>query len=112
MWCRCRSTAGVRRRSTIDVERHGEQSVAERGKQMAYPAERKCAMDHAWIRITVELGEIGITGYAQRQRGDVVCLDLPDVGRTVHAGESFRSIESVKAVSDLFAPMSGEVIAV
>ena len=55
---------------------------------------------------------MGITDYAQRQLGDVVFVDLPDVGRHISAGESFGSIESVKAVSELFAPMSGEVVEV
>jgi glycine cleavage system H protein len=55
---------------------------------------------------------VGITDYAQQQLGDVVYVELPDVGRTVSAGESFGSIESVKAVSELFAPMSGEIVAV
>jgi glycine cleavage system H protein len=56
--------------------------------------------------------EVGITDYAQEQLGDVVFVELPDVGRRVNAGESFGSIESVKAVSELFAPVSGEIIAV
>ncbi len=58
------------------------------------------------------MAEVGITDYAQKQLGDVVFVDLPDVGRTITAGESFGSIESVKAVSELFAPVSGEVIEV
>lgn len=77
---------------------------------MAYPSDLKYTRDHEWIRIAGDTAEIGITDYAQRQLGDVVYVDLPDVGRTITAGESFGSIESVKAVSELFAPMSGEVI--
>src|SRR6267378_4021894 len=79
---------------------------------MAYPADRKYTNDHEWIRIAGDTGEVGITGYAQQQLGDVVYVELPDVGRKVTAGESFGSIESVKAVSELFAPLRGEVGAV
>ena len=79
---------------------------------MAYPADRKYTKDHEWIRIAGDTGEVGITDYAQQQLGDVVYVELPEVGRKVSAGESFGSIESVKAVSELFAPMSGEVVAV
>ena len=79
---------------------------------MAYPAELKYTKDHEWIRISGDTAEIGITDYAQQQLGDVVYVDLPDVGREISAGESFGSIESVKAVSELFAPMTGEVLEV
>jgi glycine cleavage system H protein len=79
---------------------------------MAYPADRKYTKDHEWIRIAGDTGEVGITDYAQQQLGDVVYVELPDVGRKITAGESFGSIESVKAVSELFAPLSGEVVAV
>jgi glycine cleavage system H protein len=79
---------------------------------MAYPTDLKYTKDHEWIRITGDTAEVGITDYAQEQLGDVVYVELPDVGRTVTAGDSFGSIESVKAVSELFAPTSGEVIAV
>ena len=74
---------------------------------MAYPADLKYTKDHEWIRISGDSAEVGITDYAQQQLGDVVYVELPDVGRTVKAGESFGSIESVKAVSELFAPVSG-----
>lgn len=77
---------------------------------MAYPTDRKYTKDHEWIRVAGDSADIGITDYAQRQLGDVVFVELPDVGRTMTAGESFGSIESVKAVSELFAPMSGEVV--
>jgi glycine cleavage system H protein len=79
---------------------------------MAYPADLKYTKDHEWVRISGETAEIGITDYAQQQLGDVVYVDLPEAGRTITAGESFGSIESVKAVSELFAPVSGEVVAV
>ena len=79
---------------------------------MSYPADLKYTKDHEWIRLTGEIAEIGITDFAQDQLGDVVFVELPDPGRKITAGESFGTIESVKAVSELFAPMSGEVIEV
>ena len=77
---------------------------------MAYPADLKYTKDHEWVRIDGDTAEIGITDFAQRQLGDVVYVELPDVGRHIEAGQSFGSIESVKAVSELFAPLSGEVL--
>jgi glycine cleavage system H protein len=79
---------------------------------MAYPADLKYTKDHEWIRLSGDIAEIGITDFAQEQLGDVVYVELPEAGRAITAGESFGSIESVKAVSELFAPMSGEVIEV
>jgi glycine cleavage system H protein len=79
---------------------------------MSYPADRKYTKDHEWIRIAGDTGEVGITDYAQKALGDVVFVELPEIGRKITAGESFGSIESVKAVSELFAPMSGEVVEV
>ena len=79
---------------------------------MAYPADRKYSKDHEWIRVSGDTAEIGITDYAQQQLGDVVYVDLPAVGRRLSAGDAFGSIESVKAVSELFSPMSGEVVEV
>ena len=76
---------------------------------MAYPTDRKYTKDHEWIRVSGDTADVGITDYAQRQLGDVVYVDLPEVGRRLTAGESFGSIESVKAVSELYAPVSGEV---
>jgi glycine cleavage system H protein len=77
---------------------------------MSYPDDRKYTKDHEWIRISGDTAEIGITDYAQQQLGDVVYVELPDVSASVSAGQAFGSIESVKAVSELFAPMSGSVI--
>jgi glycine cleavage system H protein len=79
---------------------------------MVYPADLKYTKDHEWMRVSGDVAEVGITDYAQEQLGDVVFVELPDVGRRVNAGESFGSIESVKAVSELFAPAAGEIIAV
>ena len=77
-----------------------------------YPPELKYTKDHEWIRLDGETGRVGITDYAQGQLGDVVFVDLPEVGRRFAQGEQFGSIESVKAVSDLFSPVSGEVVEV
>jgi glycine cleavage system H protein len=79
---------------------------------MAYPAGCKYTKDHEWIEPAGETGKVGITDYAQQQLGDVVYLELPDVGTTLKAGQVFGTIESVKAVSELYAPVSGEVVAV
>ena len=62
---------------------------------MAYPTDRKYTKDHEWIRLSADTGEIGITDYAQQQLGDVVYVELPEVGRRLTAGEAFGSIESV-----------------
>jgi glycine cleavage system H protein len=82
------------------------------GAEMAYPADLKYTKDHEWMRVSGDLAEIGITNYAQEQLGDVVFVELPDVGRRVNPGEAFGSIESVKAVSELFAPAAGEIVEV
>jgi glycine cleavage system H protein len=79
---------------------------------MAYPDDRKYTKDHEWIRVSGEVAEVGITDYAQQQLGDVVYVELPEVGTQVAAGQPFGSIESVKAVSELFAPMAGQVVEV
>jgi glycine cleavage system H protein len=77
-----------------------------------YPADRKYTKDHEWIQLSNGEGTIGITDYAQQQLGDVVFIELPDVGKTLSQGEMFGTIESVKAVSELYSPMSGQVVAV
>jgi glycine cleavage system H protein len=79
---------------------------------MAYPASFKYTKDHEWIDLAGDRGKVGITDYAQQQLGDVVYLDLPEVGATLKAGQSFGTIESVKAVSELYSPVSGEVVEV
>jgi glycine cleavage system H protein len=66
--------------------------------------------EHEWIRVEGDVGTIGITNYAQEQLGDVVFVDVPQVGRKVAKGESIAVVESVKAASDIFAPVSGEVV--
>ena len=74
-----------------------------------YPSDLKYTKEHEWIRIEGDQAHVGITDYAQKQLGDVVYLELPDVGRTVKKGDVFGTIESVKAVSELYSPVSGEV---
>ena len=77
-----------------------------------YPADLKYTKDHEWVRIAGAEARVGITDYAQKQLGDVVFVELPEVGATVTAGQPFGTIESVKAVSELFAPVSGSIVAV
>ena len=77
-----------------------------------YPSDLKYTKDHEWIRLQDGDAAVGITDFAQRQLGDVVFVELPEVGRTLKQGEAFGTIESVKAVSELFSPVSGEVTAV
>jgi glycine cleavage system H protein len=75
-----------------------------------YPTDLKYTKDHEWVRLSGEQAHIGITDYAQKQLGDVVYLELPEVGRTFSKGDVFGTIESVKAVSELYAPIGGEVV--
>ena len=79
---------------------------------MSYPADLKYTKEHEWIRVDGNTGAIGITDFAQQQLGDVVYVELPEVGSTITAGKVFGTIESVKAVSELFAPVTGEVVEV
>jgi glycine cleavage system H protein len=74
-----------------------------------YPSDLKYTRDHEWMRVEGDQAQVGITDYAQKQLGDVVYLELPEVGRTLKKGEVFGTIESVKAVSELFSPVAGEV---
>jgi len=76
---------------------------------MAYPADYKYTKEHEWLKIDGNTGTIGITDYAQNSLGDIVFVELPKVGTEIAAGKTFGSVESVKAVSDLFAPVSGTV---
>lgn len=76
---------------------------------MNYPAHLKYTKDHEWISIEGGTGTIGITEYAQGELGDVVFVELPNVGAPISQGKTFGTIEAVKAVSDLYAPVSGEV---
>ena len=73
------------------------------------PTDLRYTNDHEWVRLDGDAATIGITAYAAEQLGDIVFVELPDVGRTVTQAAAFGVVESVKAVSDLFAPVSGEV---
>ena len=75
-----------------------------------YPSDRQYTKEHEWISVSGTTARVGITDYAQQQLGDVVFLELPDVGQTFDQGAQFGSIESVKAVSDLYCPMAGTVV--
>jgi len=79
---------------------------------MAYPDDRKYTKEHEWVMANGTSASIGITQYAQDSLGDIVFVDLPKVGSDIAVGKTFGSVESVKAVSDLFAPASGTVTAV
>lgn len=75
-----------------------------------YPDDLRYTRDHEWVRLEGDRGTVGITHYAQKQLGDVVYLELPEVGRTLKEHETFGTVESVKAVSELFCPVAGEVV--
>jgi glycine cleavage system H protein len=79
---------------------------------MNFPEHVKYTADHEWIRVEGKFGWIGITDYAQGELGDIVYIEMPATGTKVEKGKSFGTIEAVKAVSDLFAPVSGEVVEV
>lgn len=79
---------------------------------METPADLRYSEEHEWVRMDGDVATIGITAYAQDSLGDVVFVELPAVGRSLAAGEGFGIVESVKAVSDVYAPVSGEVVEV
>lgn len=79
---------------------------------MSYPKEYKYTKEHEWIHLKGKTGLAGITSYAQESLGDIVFVELPKVGALFDRGKSFGTVESVKAVSELYAPASGKVIAV
>ena len=79
---------------------------------MAYPANLRYTREHEWISVDGNVGTVGITDYAQNSLGDIVYVDAPKVGDSVSANATFGSVESVKAVSDLYSPVSGTVNAV
>jgi glycine cleavage system H protein len=76
---------------------------------MAYPANYKYTREHEWIDVTDKVGTVGITDHAQKTLGDIVFVEMPKVGDKVGKNAPFGSVESVKAVSELFAPVSGKV---
>jgi len=77
-----------------------------------YPEDRRYTKEHEWVRLEGDRGTVGITQYAQEQLGDVVFLELPEVGRKLSPGEGFGTVVSVKAVSELYSPVAGEVVEV
>ena len=77
-----------------------------------YPENYRYTKEHEWVRVEGDTGVIGITDHAQEQLGDIVYVDLPKPGTRLEQGKTLGSVESVKAVSDIYAPVSGEVIAV
>jgi glycine cleavage system H protein len=74
-----------------------------------YPSDYRYTKEHEWIKVSGDTGTIGITDYAQHELGDVVFVEMPAVGAKITAGQVFGTVESVKAVSEIFAPVSGEV---
>ncbi len=74
------------------------------------PADLKYVSSHEWVRLDGDVATVGITDFAQSELGDVVYVDLPTVGRVLQLGESFGSVESVKTVSEIYAPIGGEVV--
>jgi len=76
---------------------------------MAYPTDRKYTKEHEWIQVNGATAAVGITDYAQESLGDIVFVEVPKVGAELAVGKTFGTVESVKAVSDLFAPASGTV---
>ena len=80
--------------------------------EASYPSDLKYHEEHDWARIDGDIATFGITWYAQDQLGEVVFFDLPEVGKTVRKGDPYAEVESVKAVSDVIAPLSGEIVEV
>jgi glycine cleavage system H protein len=78
----------------------------------SYPSELRYHEEHDWARIDGDIATFGVTWYAQDQLGEVVYFDPPEVGKTVRAGDPYAEVESVKAVSDVIAPLSGEIVEV
>jgi glycine cleavage system H protein len=79
---------------------------------MAHPSDRKYSKEHEWVLVEDGVATVGISDFAQDQLGEVVYVDLPASGDTLSVGDSFGEIESVKSVSELFAPVSGEIVEV
>ena len=77
-----------------------------------YPENFRYTKEHEWVKVEGETGTIGLTDHAQKELGDIVYVDLPKIGSTAEKGKTIGSVESVKAVSDIYSPVSGEVVAV
>jgi glycine cleavage system H protein len=76
---------------------------------MTYPDDRRYTKEHEWVRVEGDIGTVGITDHAQHELGDIVYVDVPKIGARVDQGKSLGSVESVKAVSEIYSPVSGEV---
>src|SRR3990172_4495268 len=98
--------------SAQDRQGSGQAQAGIGGVPLASPGDLKYTKEHEWVRVDGGAGTVGITDYAQDQLGDIVYVDLPDVGTQVTYLEKLGEIESVKAVSELFSPVSGEVVEV
>src|SRR5215217_4261750 len=107
--CRCRS---INEKRSVAPRRPPVFPHSYRPEHVMYPNNLKYTKEHEWISVSGGQGRIGITDFAQKQLGDVVFIDLPEVVLKLKQGEAFGSIESVKAVSELYAPVSGEVVEV
>jgi len=79
---------------------------------MTYPENLKYTKEHEWVSVDGDTGTVGITFHAQKELGDIVYVDLPKVGAAVESGKSFGSVESVKAVSDIYSPVTGEIVGI
>jgi len=79
---------------------------------MNYPDNLRYSKEHEWVRTEGDIGTVGITDHAQKELGDIVYVDLPKLGTKVEQGKSLGSVESVKAVSDIYSPVSGEIVEV
>ena len=77
---------------------------------MNIPAELKYTKDHEWVRIEGDIATVGITDFAQKELGDIVYVEVETIGETIEAGEVFGTVEAVKTVSDLFMPLTGEIL--
>jgi glycine cleavage system H protein len=86
--------------------------IASEEEALSVPEELQYTRSHEWVRIEGDTATIGITDHAQEELGDIVFVELPEQGATFDAGDSFSTVESVKAVSDLYAPVGGEVVEV
>ena len=80
--------------------------------ELSFPEDVRYAESHEWVKVSGETAKIGITDYAQDQLGDIVFVELPDVGESFDKGSEFGTVESVKAVSELYMPVGGEIVAI
>jgi glycine cleavage system H protein len=84
--------------------------VKKQSKKMNFPKDLKYTKDHEWVKIEGDIATIGITDFAQKELGDIVYVEVETIGDTIEAGEVFGTVEAVKTVSDLFMPLTGEIL--